>query len=97
MKTSTKLYWFTFAAVQIVGFALFALDGAHFPAVLKNIGWLLLLPGTLAALAFAEIGLGIEISLAFVLGGGVLLANFGAWYTARRIWIAARSRGRTEK
>ena len=96
MKTSAKLYWFIFATSQIVGFVLFALDGPHFPALLKSVGWVLMLPGTLAALALAEIGLGIDVSLAIVLGG-VLLANFSAWYAAKRIWLAVRSRVRTKK
>jgi hypothetical protein len=46
MRTRDKLYWLTFAAVQIVGLMLFALDGPHFPVVLKIVGWVLLLPGT---------------------------------------------------
>ncbi len=96
MKTSSKLYWLIFAAVQIVGFVLFALGDPHLHVVLKTVGWVLLLPGTLAALVFAEIGVGIDISLAAVLGG-VLLANFGAWYAVRRIWLAAWSRDRREK
>jgi len=96
MKTTAKVYWLVFGVFQIVGFVLFALDGPFFPAVLRIVGWGLLLPGTLAALGFAEMGVGVDISLATVLGG-VLLANFGAWYVARRIWLAARSRVRTEK
>jgi hypothetical protein len=96
VKTSSKFYWLMCGAVQIVGFVSLAFGDPHVHVVLKNLGLLLLLPGTLAALAFAEIGVGIEISLAIVLGG-VLLANFSAWYAARRIWLAAGSRVRTEK
>jgi hypothetical protein len=96
MKTSAKLYWLTFVALQIGGFVSLAFGDPHVHVVLKNLGLLLLLPGTLATSVFAEIGVGVDIPLAIVLGG-VLLANFGAWYAARRIWLAARSRVRTEK
>jgi len=97
VKTSSKLYWLTFAAFQIVGLVLFALGDPHVHVVLKTAGWVLLLPGTLAGLAFAEtIGAGVDIPISVVLGG-VLLANFGAWYAARRIWLSVRSRVRTGK
>ena len=97
MKTSAKLYWLTFAALQMTGFVSFALGDPHVHFVLKTVGLVLMLPGTLAALAFAEIGVGVDIPLAIVLVVSVFLANFGAWYAARRIWLAARSRVRTGK
>lgn len=96
MKTRDGLYWLTFAAAQIVGLAIFASGDPHAHVVLKTVGLALMLPGTLAALAFAELGVGIEISLPNVLGG-VLLANFGAWYASRRIWLAISSRVHPEK
>jgi uncharacterized membrane protein len=96
IKTRNGLYWLTFAVAQIVGLVLFASGDPHAHAVLKTIGLVLMLPGTLAGLAFAEIGVGVESSLAIVLGG-VLLANFGAWYAARRIWLAVTSRVHPEK
>ena len=97
MKTSSKLYWLGFAGVQIVGFVSITLGDPHVHVVLKNIGLVLLLPGTLAGLAVAEtIGVGVDIPV-FIMLGGILLANSGAWYAARRIWFAARSRVRTEK
>ena len=96
MKTRYGLYWLTFAAAQIVGLVSLASGDPHAHAVLKTIGLVLMLPGTLAGLAFAEIGVGVESSLAIVLGG-VLLANFGAWYAARRIWLAVTSRVHPEK
>ncbi len=76
MKTSSKFYWLMCGAVQIVGFVSLAFGDPHVHVVLKNLGLLLLLPGTLAALVFAEIGVGIEISCLPLCLGGVLLANF---------------------
>ncbi len=97
MRTSDKVYRLTLAAAQIAGLMSFALDGPHFPVILKIVGWVLLLPGTLAALALEEIGLGVDLSLAIALGCVCLLANFGAWYAARRIWLAVGSRIHPEK
>ncbi|HET9803446.1 MAG TPA: hypothetical protein VFP96_09425 [Candidatus Acidoferrum sp.] len=96
MKTRDGLYWLAFAFAQVVGLALFASGDPHAHPVLKTVGLALMLPGSLAGLAFAEIGVGVEISLAIVLGG-VLLANFGAWYAAKRIWLAVSSRVHPEK
>jgi hypothetical protein len=97
VKTSSKLYWLGFAGVQTVGFVSITFGDPHVHVVLKNIGFVLLLPGTLAGLAVAEtIGVGVDIPVSIMLGG-ILLANFGPWYAARRIWLAARSSVRTEK
>jgi bacteriorhodopsin len=96
MKTRAAIYWLAFAVCQVLGLVLFVPGDPRAHVVLKTAGLVLLLPGTLAGLAFAEIGVGVDISLATVLGG-ILLANFGAWYGARRIWLAVRSRVRTEK
>lgn len=96
MKTRDGLYWLTFAVAQTVGLALFASGDPHAHPMLKTVVLALMLPGSLAGLAFAAIGAGVEISLAIVLGG-VLLANFGAWYAARGIWLAVSSRVHPEK
>jgi len=96
MRISAKPYWLTFAMWQIIGFVFLIFGDPHVHVVLKNIGLVLLLPGTLAGFAFAEVGVGVDVSLGVVLGG-VFLANFGAWYGARRIWLAVGSRVRAEK
>jgi len=55
MKTTNR-YWLVFGVFQIVGFVLFALSDPHVHFVLKTVGWVLLLPGTLAALAIERSG-----------------------------------------